>query len=174
ALDALRSGLPDASFINATPILGELRAVKQPAELERLRQVHQVTAQAIRAVLAEGRPEHTTRQIAGMVQRRIEERGAGFLYVFTNVGPGFLRAPSSIQWGRGRPMHVDAGAEMDEYIADIARMGSIGAPPALAMDLFTEIGRASCRERVSVWVGVVVVNKKGTPSQVPVTTVMVE
>jgi len=153
ALDALRSALPDASFINATPILGELRAVKRPAELERLRQVHQVTAEAIRAVMTEGRPEHTTRQIAGMVERRIEERGAGFLYVFTNVGPGFLRAPSSMPWGRGRPMHVDAGAEMDEYIADIARMGSIGAPPALAMDLFTACLDAQERIRGAVTAG---------------------
>ncbi len=136
AFEALRRGLPEASFVNATPILGELRAVKRPAELERLRQVHQMTAEAIRAVLIEGRPDQTTRQIAAKVQRQVEERGASFLYVFTNVGPGFLRAPSSAQWGRGRSLHVDAGADLDEYIADIARMGSIGAPPALAMDLF--------------------------------------
>jgi len=153
AQDALRSGLPEASFINATPLLGELRAVKRPAELERLRRVHEVTAQAIRAVLAEGRPELTTREIAGMVQRRVEERGAGFLYVFTNVGPGFLRAPSSVQWGRGRPMHVDAGAEMDEYIADIARMGSIGTPPALAVDLFGACLDAQQRIRGAVTAG---------------------
>src|SRR5712692_4234916 len=108
AFEALRRDLPEASFINATPILGELRAVKRPAELERLRQVHQVTAEAVRAVLDEGRPELTTRQIAAMVQSRIEQRGAAFLYVFTNVGPGFLRAPSSAQWGRGRPLHIDA------------------------------------------------------------------
>ncbi len=153
AFEALRRGLPEASFINATPILGELRAVKRPAELERLRQVHQVTAEAIRAVLDEGRPELTTRQIAAMVQRRIEERGAAFLYVFTNVGPGFLRAPSSVQWGRGRALHVDAGAELSEYIADIARMGSIEAPPALALDLFNACLDAQARIRGAVIAG---------------------
>ena len=137
AFDTLRRALPEASFADATPILADLRAVKRPDELERLRQVHQMTAEAIRAVLSEGRPEETTRQIAARAQRRIEERGASFLYAFTNVGPGFLRAPSSERWGRGRSMHLDVGADLEEYIADIARMGSIGAPPALAADLFT-------------------------------------
>ena len=73
AFDTLRRALPEASFADATPILADLRAVKRPDELERLRQVHQMTAEAIRAVLAEGRPEETTRQIAARAQRRIEE-----------------------------------------------------------------------------------------------------
>ena len=153
AFDALRRGLPEASFVNATPILAELRAVKQPAELERLRQVDHIVAEAIHAVLTEGRPDQTTRQIATRVQRRIEEAGASFLYAFTNVGPGFLRAPSSAPWGRGRPLHVDAGAELEEYIADIARMGSIGAPPALALDLFNACLDAQTRVRGAVSAG---------------------
>jgi Xaa-Pro aminopeptidase len=151
AFEALRRGLPEASFVDATPLLAELRAVKRPAELERLERVHQVTAEAVRAVMRDGRPDQTTRQIAAMVERGIEERGASFLYVFTNVGPGFLRAPSSMQWGRGRAMHVDAGAEIDEYIADIARMGSIGAPSALATELFNACleGQGLVRDTVS-------------------------
>ncbi len=151
AFEALRRGLPEASFVDATPLLAELRAVKRPAELERLERVHQVTAEAVRAVMSDGRPDQTTRQIAAMVERGIEERGASFLYVFTNVGPGFLRAPSSMQWGRGRAMHVDAGAEIDEYIADIARMGSIGAPSALATELFNACleGQGLVRDTVS-------------------------
>jgi len=153
AFEALRAGLPEASFVNATPILGELRAVKQPAELECLRQVDHVVAGAIHAVLSEGRPDQTTRQIATRVQRRIEEQGASFLYAFTNVGPGYLRAPSSAPWGRGRPLHLDAGAELDEYIADIARMGSIGTPPALAMDLFNASREAQKRVRGAVHAG---------------------
>jgi Xaa-Pro dipeptidase len=153
AFEALRRHLPEATFVNATPILGELRAVKRPAEVERLREAHRITAEAIHAVLTEGRPAQTTREIATNVQRRIEERGAAFLYAFTNVGPGFLRAPSAAPWGRGRPLHVDAGAELEEYIADIARMGSIGAPPALTMELFGACLEAQERVRGAVTAG---------------------
>jgi len=153
ALDALRRALPEASFVNAAPILGELRAVKRPGELERLRQVHRTTAEAIRAVLSEGRPDETTQQIAARVQRRIEERGASFVYALTNVGPGVRRAPSSEPWGRGRPMHLDVGAELEEYVADVARMGSIGAPPALATDLFNACLDAQGRVRETITAG---------------------
>lgn len=150
AFDALRRSLPEASFTNATPILAELRAVKRPAEVERLRQVHRATAEAIRAAMRDGGPDDTTRQIAAKVQRQVEERGAAFLYAFTNVGPGVLRAPSSERWGRGRPLHLDVGAELDEYIADVARMGSIGTPPGLAVDLFAACLDAQARIRGAV------------------------
>lgn len=136
AFEALRTALPEARFTNATPLLGELRALKRPAELEALRRVHLITAEAIRATLSAGRAEQTTREVAAGVQRQIEARGAVFLYALTNVGPGLLRAPSPLRWGRGNALHLDAGAELGEYVADVARMGSIGAPSALARDLF--------------------------------------
>lgn len=153
AFDALRRDLPGASFVNATPILGELRAVKRPPELERLRQVHRLTAEAIRAALEAGRPDQTTRQLAANVERRIEEQGASFLYAFTNVGPGFLRAPSAAPWGQGRAVHLDAGAELDDYESDVARMGSVGAPSALARDLFDACLDAQERVRGAVRAG---------------------
>src|SRR5207244_11381341 len=71
AFDTLRRALPEASFADATPILADLRAVKRPDELERLRQVHPMTARAIRAVLPEGRPGATTRQSAARARRAI-------------------------------------------------------------------------------------------------------
>jgi Xaa-Pro aminopeptidase len=153
AFEALRRELPEGSFVDAAPILGELRAVKRPAELELLRRVHRLTADAVHAVLSEGRPDQTTREIAAQVQRRLEERGAGFLYAFTNVGPGFRRAASSERWGTGRALHIDAGAELDEYMADIARMGSIGAPPAAALDVFGACLEAQARIRGAVRAG---------------------
>jgi Xaa-Pro aminopeptidase len=150
AFEALRRELPGASFVNATPLLGDLRAIKRPAEIERLRRAHEIVAQAIRATLAEGRPEQTTREIAAAVQRRIEAQGGTFLYALTNVGPGFARAPSAQPWGRGRALHVDAGAAIDEYGSDIARMGSVGAPSALAMELFEACLRAHDQVRAAV------------------------
>lgn len=153
AFEALRRELPEATFVNAAPILGELRAVKRPAELDRLRQVHRLTAEAVHAVLSEGRADQTTREIAAQVQRRIEDRGAGFLYAFTNVGPGFRRAASSERWGTGRALHIDAGAELDEYMADIARMGSVGAVPAPAADVFNACLEAQARIRGAVAAG---------------------
>jgi Xaa-Pro aminopeptidase len=150
AFQALHRDLPEVTFVDATSILGELRAVKRPAELERLRAVHSRTAEAIRETLGAGRPDQTTRQIAATLERRIEERGASFLYAYTNVGPGLVRVPSSERWGKGRPLHIDAGARVDEYTSDIARMGSIGEAPALAREMFGACMRAQDRVRSAV------------------------
>jgi Xaa-Pro aminopeptidase len=150
AYDALRRELPEATFVNAAPLLGELRAIKQPRELERLREVHRLTAEVIRRVFHESGAADTTREISARVQRRVGERGAAFLYSLINVGPGLLRAPSSETWGRGRPMHLDVGAELDEYVADVARMGSVGTPPAEAAALFEVCVAAQARVRAAV------------------------
>ncbi|HKX19863.1 MAG TPA: Xaa-Pro peptidase family protein [bacterium] len=154
ASDALRRELPEATFVNAGPLLGELRAVKQPREVERLRDVHGLTAEVIRRVFHESSAADTTREISAKIQRRVGERGAGFLYSLINVGPGLLRAASSEAWGRGRPMHLDVGAELDEYVADVARMGSVGAPPAAAAALFEICVAAQTRVRAAVGPGV--------------------
>jgi Xaa-Pro aminopeptidase len=154
AFHTLHRSLPEASFSDATPILGELRAVKSPAELERLREVHSSTAEAVRATLSAGHPDQTTSQISAAVQRRIQERGASFLYALTNVGPGLGRAPSSERWGRGRPLQIDAGGRLEEYTSDIARMGSIGPAPPPAPDMFAACLAAQERVRGMVGAGV--------------------
>ena len=136
AFTVLRRELPAATFIDATPILAEVRAVKRPDELERLAAAHRGVAEAIRATFAAARADDTMRAVAETMERNIEARGATYLYALTNVGPGLTRAGTSERWGLGRPLHIDAGAEVDGYRADVARMGSIGEPPARALEMF--------------------------------------
>ena len=50
-------------------------------------------------------------------------------------------------------MHLDVGADLEEYIADVTRMGSIGAPPALAADLFTACLDAQRQVRGAIGAG---------------------
>ena len=132
---ALQHGLPQANFVDATPILDELRAVKTPAELARLRSVYDRVAEAIQAAFADGRPGITTAEIAQRVSQEMAERNLSFLWAFTCAGPGTLRAPSVARWERGQVLHIDAGGEEADYLADICRMGCLGEPPPLARDL---------------------------------------
>jgi Xaa-Pro aminopeptidase len=135
ALLTLKRGLPNATFVDATPVLDELRAVKTPAEVARLRTLYDRVAEAIQAAFAAGRPGMTTAEIARHVEREMAQRNVAFLFAFTCAGPGTLRVPSSARWESGRILHIDAGGEEGDYLADICRMGCLGEPSPLARDL---------------------------------------
>jgi MoaD family protein len=132
---ALRRGLPRAELVDATPVLDELRAVKSAAELARLRSVYDRVAEAIRAAFARGVPGITTAEVARQVEWEMARRGLTFLLALTAAGPQALRAPSAARWERGEVLHIDAGGEEGDYLADICRMGSLGEPPRLAREL---------------------------------------
>jgi Xaa-Pro aminopeptidase len=135
ALLALQRGLPKATFMDATPVLEELRAVKTPAEVAQLRTVYDRVALAIQAAFAAGRPGMTTAEVARQVEREMAQRNVAFLFAFTCAGPGTLRVPSATRWESGRILHIDAGGEEGDYLADICRMGCLGEPSRLAREL---------------------------------------
>lgn len=133
---ALREAFPDALFVDATPVFDELRAVKSGEELGILRKVYAGVAESIRASFRGSHPGETTRHIAQRVELEMAKRDVSFLFAFVCAGPGFLRAPSSAKWENGHVLHIDAGGNQRDYIADICRMGCIGEPSALANDLY--------------------------------------
>jgi len=147
---ALQRGLPKARLLDATPVLDELRAVKTPAEVAHLRTVYDRVAEAIQAVFAAGKPGITTAEIARCVEREIVRRDMAFLYALVCAGPGTLRAPSSAPWERGRILHIDAGGEVGDYLADICRMGCLGEPSNLAVDLHSACIEVQGRVRQKV------------------------
>jgi Xaa-Pro dipeptidase len=132
---ALREAFPDALFVDATPVFDELRAVKSDEELGILRNVYAGVAESIQAAFRGSHSGETTRHIAQRVELEMAKRDVSFLFAFVCAGPGFLRAPSSAKWENGHVLHIDAGGNQRDYIADICRMGCIGEPSALAKDL---------------------------------------
>src|SRR5437870_2764417 len=69
ALAALQSSLPGATFVDATDLLHELRAIKTEAELRRLEEVSDKVAAAIQVGFQSGRDGITTRELAANVER---------------------------------------------------------------------------------------------------------
>jgi Xaa-Pro dipeptidase len=150
---ALQRGLPKATFVDATPALDELRAVKAPSEVAHLRTVYDRVAEAIQAAFAAGKPGITTAEIARCVEREISRRDMAFLYALVCAGPGTLRAPSSTRWEPGRILHIDAGGEVGDYLADICRMGCLGEPSRLARELHAACIEVQGRVRQRVRAG---------------------
>lgn len=150
---ALQEELPQATVVDATPLLDNLRARKTSAELDLLRTVYDRVAEAIQAGFAAGRPGITTADIAERVRREMTDRGLDFLWAFTCAGPSVLRAPSQMAWERGQVLHIDAGGEQRGYLADICRMGCLGEPSPLARQLYDACMAVQDRARRAVRAG---------------------
>lgn len=135
ALMSLQTGLPNATFVDVTDLLHELRAIKTDAEIAILRAVSDRVASAIQVGFRSGHDGVPTREIAETIEREMGKQGVTFLWSFTNAGPGYLRAPSETRWERGRLLHLDCGGEEQDYLADICRMGALGEPSALGREL---------------------------------------
>jgi Xaa-Pro aminopeptidase len=153
ALLMIQQALPHATFTDATTVLDGLRAVKTAAELTHLRTVYDRTAQAIQATFASGEPGVTTAGMAERMRREMANRGLNFLWSFICAGPETLRAPSSAQWRRAQVLHIDAGGEDRDYLADICRMGCLGDPSPFARDLLDACLEVQGRVRKHVRAG---------------------
>ena len=151
---AIQQGLPHARLVDVTQLLGELRAIKAPEEIAIMRDAHERVAEAIHATFKRGRDGLTTEALWDTIRVEVEERGLHFIYCFTTAGPNVLRAPSKQQWRRGHVLELDCGGELRDYISDIARMGCMGKPSALANDMLGEILRIQERARALVKPGV--------------------
>lgn len=135
AYQQLRHALPNADFTDATPLFETLRARKNPEELAILRQAYADLAEAIHATFLGSTEGETTRDIAGRAEREIATRGLSFLFALVCAGPSLLRAPSFSRWEKGQILHIDAGGSLQDYVADICRMGCMGEPSPLAKSI---------------------------------------
>jgi len=136
AFEVLRTELPEATFVDATLALARTRAVKTARELALMREVHERTARAIRATLEAGRVGETSRAVEQRLERTMVEEGVHRIFTFAGIGPSYNRFPRDIPWERGHILQVDTVAEYDGYLADLARMASLGEAPAVAQELF--------------------------------------
>lgn len=147
---AIQQALPHARLVDCTALLGELRAIKTPEEITIMREAHDSVAEAIQATFRQGRDGVTTETLWDTIRVEVEERGLHFIYCFTTAGPSVLRAPSRQPWRRGHVLELDCGGELRDYIADVARMGSMGKPSALADDMLNEILAIQAKARALV------------------------
>ncbi len=131
--------LPGATFVEALPLLTELRAIKRPDELALLRIVADEVVGAMTAVIGAAAAGDTTRALAERL--RIEETRRGLVseYCLVAAGPSSHRAPSDTPWLPGRALSLDSGASLRGYVGDLARMGCMGAPTARMEDLLAQV-----------------------------------
>ena len=135
-----RVGLPAPEIFDPSRLVGEMRLLKEPSEVEILEKAAAVSAEAHREAEAALKPGIWEYQVQAVLEFHFRNRGAS--------GPAY---PSIVASGRnattlhyhansrrveaGDAVLIDAGAELDMYAADISRTLFAGEPTAEQKEL---------------------------------------
>lgn len=121
-----RRGRGPKGVVDPGDVLDELRLVKEPGEVERLRRAAAVTVEGFRDGLGVVRPGRAEREVQAVMEAGFLRRGAQFPAFPTIVGAGanacvlhYVENAGAI--AQGDLVLVDAGAEVDLYAADATR-----------------------------------------------------
>ena len=136
---ALQNAFEDTIFEDATSLLETMRAIKTPAELNKLRQASEKITDSMLAVFAATSEGASKAEIVQALRREETERGLAFEYALITLGPSHNRAVSPQRWQRGEVMSLDSGGNFSGYIGDLCRMAVLGEPDAELEDLLAEI-----------------------------------
>jgi Xaa-Pro aminopeptidase len=151
--ETLRAQLPNVVFTDATEILEDLRAAKNPQELDQLRSAAGCIVDAMLATFQWVREGMAEREIVEHL--RVEQTARGLDYGFTLIttGPTFGRAPSGRKIAKGEILSLDTGGHCRGYLADMARMGVLGEPTALMKELLDEVSSVQAAARAPIKAG---------------------
>jgi len=148
AAQVLRSGFPEADWVDALYVLERQRLKKSPEELKLLKIASEAVIDSMRAVIAAARPGITKAEVVEALRRAETDRGLTFEYCLITCGTSFNRAPSDQRWEKGEIMSIDSGGNYHGYIGDVCRMAIHGEPDAELQDMLgdiEEIQRASMK-----------------------------
>ncbi len=143
----LQRALPRASFVRASEVVGPIRMVKEPEEIDALR----AAARAVDAIAADMRTVRFSGRTELDVHRELVDRmiAAGHEHAnFAIVAAGEHAAsphhePSAERViGAGDLVLCDFGGTMRGYCSDITRMYSVGEPSSEVRDLYAILAAA--------------------------------
>ncbi|HVI97316.1 MAG TPA: aminopeptidase P N-terminal domain-containing protein [Anaeromyxobacter sp.] len=115
-----------ATIVDAGSVLHEMRLVKGPEELERLRKAAEITAEAHLAAMRDGQAGRREHQVQAEIEYAFRRRGGSGPGYGTIVATGpnstilHYRAGDEVLQD-GQVCLVDAGGEYDFYTADVTR-----------------------------------------------------
>ena len=134
----LKMRLPNISWVPAAALFRAVRAVKTEEEIDRLRQVAQISERSIQAALAVAREGASELDLARAFH--IQTIKDGGLPVLGCIGFGERSALANVQPSKrrlraGEIIRFDVGGRYQHYRADIARNAVLGAVPPEARRL---------------------------------------
>lgn len=130
-IEALKSALPEVTWVNASSVFRWVRAVKTSAEIARLKAIGEITERSISAALAIAKEGVTEFEMARVFHSHTV--GEDAFPVLGCIGFGERSAlpnvqPSDRALRKGDVIRFDVGGHFRNYRADIARNAYFGKP----------------------------------------------
>ncbi|MDQ3426475.1 MAG: Xaa-Pro peptidase family protein [Gemmatimonadota bacterium] len=126
AIERIRAAHPLLQLADVSPLLDELRWVKTPYEIERLRRSGQIGAEAVAEAIRATRPgmyEYEIAAAAQYVNTRLGARGDGFPPIVPSgpLTPIVHYMDNRRQMQAGEIVYIDYGSDWEHYTSDITR-----------------------------------------------------
>jgi Xaa-Pro aminopeptidase len=159
-LDSLRGKLPvGASLEPVSGWIEELRMIKSPAELERIRKSVETNSRAFEQAVKHVRATTTEKDLAAELEYRMRRLGAEKPSFETIVASGKRGAlphaqPTAARLEPGGLVVVDMGAFQDGYASDMTRMLFLGTPGSKVLRIYRAVLEAQCAAIQAVRPGV--------------------
>src|SRR6266516_1202132 len=129
---ALADQLSGWKFVNAAPVTERLRIIKAPEEVALIRRAIEITEAAIAATFAQLAAGQSERDVAQLLSREMQQRGApgGGLVQFGPSSALPHGGPAGPKLERETVVLIDAGCRVAGYDSDITRTIWFGDNPA--------------------------------------------
>jgi len=129
--DGLRSEMPQARFVLATPVTAGCRMFKSPAEIALMQKANDIALAAIGATVSGLKPGMTNGQVSSLFGQHVRQLGGvgdGALVIFgkyTAFPHGSVQ-PQRLQMDD--VVLIDGGCNVEGYVADVTRTTVFGKP----------------------------------------------
>ena len=145
--EALAAATPDVELVPADGLIEAARAVKEPAELERIRAACAIADEALRATLPDIRPGVSERDLALALEWRMRTSGSdGLAFDIACLGGPRAALPHGSPGPRavraGEVLLFDFGAKVDGYRSDMTRTLFVGEPAERDLGVYELVAQA--------------------------------
>lgn len=137
----LQGRLPEATFADASQILLDLRNVKSPAEIERMRTICHMTSRTEQRLFQNVHPGMTNMDVARLLRRFAIDEGAERVVTISMAsGKDFTKGKISIPIPRvleeGDTLTVDTSFELNGYCSDVCWTAVVGRASQKQQDMY--------------------------------------
>jgi Xaa-Pro aminopeptidase len=140
--DRLRETLPErVDLVGVEGLVEQLRAIKEPDEVARIRAASRVADAAFSELIGEGLVGHTEREVAFALTQKLHAHGAdrpSFDIIVAAGTHGALphATPRQVEIKPGELVVIDWGVELDGYCSDCTRTVATGEPGDQAREIY--------------------------------------